>query len=275
MSTPYQYNVGFFELFRSVEFVWTIWAICLFLFACMTARLVRYTRRFHFRDVCKSVYHFCLDEKGGTYSLSVVMVLPFYVIIIAMILETTFLLCAKMGTIYAAFASVRSAIVWTTVQYPAEHVLVTNKARQKAKQAAVQAMVPFASGLHSISGTSSNSAKSQEFLNAHKAYVKGHAKKPLKDQYILNKYCYAEENTEVTLEGEGDGSEPWKKNIVTTVSYDAPFLLPYIGKLLGGRKKVVKGRSLYCYAIESKAALLNECPMNDTGSLGINYATSR
>ena len=52
------------------------------------------------------------DERGGAYTLSYVMVIPIYLIAFCFVVETTFMLIAKLGTNYASFAAARTAIVW-------------------------------------------------------------------------------------------------------------------------------------------------------------------
>lgn len=271
---PYQYHLEFAEIFRSVEIVWMVWVVSVILFFVMTVRGIRRLKKLSLRNLSKSIGRFLSSENGGHYPLSFVLVFPIYVLIVALILEASFMLVAKMGTIYAAFAASRSAIVWTTVEKPSDrNGDITGRSRSKARQAAVQAMVPFSSGLHP--GNSSNSQKaSSDYLKAYKAYTQGESKNKVRDEYVLNKYRYADGAVSVSLASQGNG-EIWKKDVEATVSYEAPFLLPYVGKLLGGKQKAIGGAKVTCLTIQSKAALLQECPMNDKGALGIRYATSK
>ena len=276
LMVPYHYSPEIAEFFRSVEVIWLVWVISLALFLVLTIYGLRSLGKISLRDIRVRLCGLIHDESGASYSLSFAMVFPIYVLIIALILEATFMLVAKMGTMYAAFGAARSAIVWTTVEKPNDRqsmrTSITGKSQKMAQQAAIQAMVPFASGLHP--GNSSTSQAANDYLKAYKAYTDGATKKPLRAEYIIGKYNYAAGSVRTSLSGVRQG-EFWKEDIVATVSYDAPFLLPYIGKLLGGKERTVNGVKVTCLTIQSKAALLTECPMNDTGSLGISYATAK
>jgi len=269
--TPYQYSPEFAEYFRSVETIWLVWIASVALFLVLTVYGLRTLSKIPIRDWQGKLRGLLRGESGAAYSLSFAMVFPIYVLIIALILEATFMLVAKMGTMYAAFAAARSAIVWTTVEKPNDRVNdLTLTSWGMAKKAAVQAMVPFASGMHPGKGTSQSTA-ANAYLKAYKDYTEG--KGGLRDDYIINKYNYADQAVSVLLKSVGSG-KIWEKDIEATVTYQAPFLLPYVGRLLGGEVKTINGVKVVCLPIQSKAALLTECPMNAAGSLGINYATA-
>ena len=85
--------------------------------------------------------HLAIDEEGAAYTLSYVMVIPVYALLICMIIESVLMFTAKLGTVYAAFAAVRTATVWSSAT-------TWEKAQEKAKRAATKAMTPFASGTH-------------------------------------------------------------------------------------------------------------------------------
>src|SRR6185437_5924062 len=95
-------------------------------------------------DQHAGVRHFIADENGAAYTLSYVMVIPVYAILICMIIETVLMLSAKLGTVYAAYSAARTASVWSSAT-------TWDKTLAKAKQAAVQSMVPFASGMQPAS----------------------------------------------------------------------------------------------------------------------------
>ena len=140
--------MDFWELFRGMEIVWILWfssvALLGFLTWHLLIRLVRLDYRAVFARLCPRRIH--NDTNGAAYSLSFIMVLPFLVLSIALVMETTFMLVAKIGTMHAAFAAARTASVWTTrdarFQTSDDDFLL---ARAKAQQAAVTAMVPYSS----------------------------------------------------------------------------------------------------------------------------------
>jgi hypothetical protein len=257
--------------------VWFIWSLSIVSFFVLTFFGIRKLRKVPFSDfgnienIRNHLWCFFKEEGGVAYSLSFAMVFPIYVLIVALILEATFMLIAKTGTLYAAFAAARSAIVWTTVEKPSDRYSeITGKSKNMAQQAAVQAMVPFASGLHQ--GNSSNNQAATNYLKAYQAYSEG--KSNIRDEYVVNKYVYANRAVQTSLKSVGNG-EIWKKDVEAVISYDAPFLLPYIGKLFGGKIKTINGVKVTVLTIQSQVSLLTECPMNDKGSLGISYATAK
>ncbi len=54
------------------------------------------------------------DEDGAAYTLSYVMVIPVYALLICLIIESVLMMTAKLGTVYAAFAAARTASVWSS-----------------------------------------------------------------------------------------------------------------------------------------------------------------
>ena len=55
-----------------------------------------------------------VEEDGAAYTLSYVMVIPVYALLICLIIETCLMLTAKLGTVYAGYAAARSASVWSS-----------------------------------------------------------------------------------------------------------------------------------------------------------------
>ena len=69
------------------------------------------------------------DEDGAAYTLSYVMVIPVYALLICLIIESVLMLTAKLGTVYAAYAAARTASVWSSAT-------TWEKTMEKAKKAA-------------------------------------------------------------------------------------------------------------------------------------------
>jgi hypothetical protein len=250
-------------MFESVENIWIVWLTSLIVLAGFLGLLADRTQP----NILLRLKRFHSDECGATYSLSFVMVFPFMVLICGLILETSTLLITKGGTMHAAFCAARSAAVWSTVNYPNEAVddVGSNRlAIEKSHKAAVIAMTPWASGLQRLR---SIDADSGEFLDAYKDYTsKEITQRKISGHYIRKKYTYAKQNTRVVLSyGNGNQSQPWLRDIRASVIYDASFVIPFIGRLLGATVK--NGRVVY--TIETTAALQNELPRNTTGHLGI------
>ncbi len=60
------------------------------------------------------INNFHRDEDGGAYTLSYVMTIPFLMLLVALIVESTLMMTAKVGTVYSAYAAARTACVWSS-----------------------------------------------------------------------------------------------------------------------------------------------------------------
>ena len=155
-----------------------------------------------------------IDEDGAAYTLSYVMVIPVYALLICLIIESVLMLTAKLGTVYSAFAAARTASVWSSAT-------TWEKTLEKAKAAATKSMTPFASGTQGRT----NKAVSVDAL-AYDAAYHTYAKKPISDKYLLSKYRYAQEHVRVEIKGP---PEHWDSAITAKVTYEFPFNVPGIG----------------------------------------------
>jgi hypothetical protein len=187
-----------------------------------------------------------------------VMVIPIYLIAFCFVVETTFMLVAKLGTNYASFAAARTAIVWLPFG-----------GNEKIELAAKQAFVPFASGLQypPSGGVSVVPSGKQQYLKAYEEYCREIGAPSDYVKFIERKYEYAHvavsASTEIIKR-----NEKWDEDVVVTVNYEFPFSVPIVGRLLGRHKS----DGLFVYDIRSTAKLQIENPQNDEKKLGINYA---
>lgn len=197
-----------------------------------------------------------LDEDGGAYTLSYVMVVPFVMLFMCLIVETTLMLSAKLGTVYAGFAGARVATVWSSATS-------WDNAEDRIEQAAIKAFVPFASGSVTRSnGTSDVEADMDAYYESYSEYVDD----PVSEAYVRKKYANAASSLTITTDGP---PENWDSDITVTVKYECPFRIPGIGRLLG--EKGSDGG--YYFPLSSKVTLINNGPQNDTQKLGIGYGT--
>ncbi len=127
------------EVFQSVEDVWVIWIITVMILAYSVRRALR-------GFSWASVKRFSKSEAGASYALAYVLTFPFYLLLMAMLLQASLILMCKIGTSYSAYCTARTVTAWQghepsssdNIDY-AKHYL-----RYKAKRAATMAMVPFA-----------------------------------------------------------------------------------------------------------------------------------
>lgn len=201
---------------------------------------------------------FARDEEGAAYTLSFVMVIPIFALLICLIIEAALIMTAKLGTVYSAYAAARTASVWSS------HT-TWEKTMEKSKRAALKTMVPFASGtqgfLSSRPASRDTVADGLLYMGAYEAY----AKDPQSKKYLAFKYGYASRNVKVTIEGPPkDSNSP----ITATVTYQFPFNIPGIAPILGD-----KGDDGYFFNISSTATIPNEGPRDNRKTIGIGYGT--
>ncbi|MCC9608587.1 hypothetical protein LOC68_09520 [Blastopirellula sp. JC732] len=237
-----------YELVRSVEAIWITWFISVAIFVWITRQAIR-------RQPWRRLRRLNNNETGGAYTLSLVLIVPFYTLLICVIAETTLILTVKTGTIYAAYQACRAGVVWSSAASWGE-------TQSKMRQAAVESMVPFASGTQGKGKSGTESAQARRYLDAYQEY----AKTPGKRSYLAAKYRYAEKY--VSISSDGPPAE-WHSDLEVTIQYEFPFTTPGAGMILG--KKNADGR--YCLSIISKAKLQNEGPKNAQQRTGIRYAS--
>jgi hypothetical protein len=93
--------------------------------------------------------------------------------------------------------------------------------------------------------------------------------KEVSRQYLLAKYGYATRHVKVEIAGPPAN---WNSDITAKVTYEFPFNVPGIGRILGRRGEF--GR--YYFSLTSQATIPNEGPQDDQNtttknSIGIGY----
>jgi len=239
------------EIFRSVEDVWVLWAAA----ALALTALARGPRRAGgWRRLLES-------EDGAAYSLVYVMTFPIYMMLVCLVIQSTLILVVKMGTVYAAFAAARAAVVWGPAEPP--------MGLEKARLAAVGAMAPFASSSSShaagagVSGASSPAAR--RYFEAYRRYSRG----PATANYLISKYRFAERATEVS-----PGATPARPgdDLTVEMTYEMPLVIPGAGRILGHRAPWPAAR-FWTRRIASSATLTDETPAGPDQTLGIDYVS--
>lgn len=201
---------------------------------------------------------FANDEEGAAYTLSYVMVVPMYALLICMIIESVLLMTAKLGTVYSAYAAARTASVWASAT-------TWEKAQKKAEEAAYRTMTPFASGTQASladAGTVTNAPEALTYAGTYQLF----AEEPVSSKYLLAKYSYARRKVKVEFDAE---PATWNTEVKAKVTYEFPFNVPGIGRLFGTRG--LDGR--YYFKVTSHATLSNEGPKDGLKKIGIGYGT--
>jgi hypothetical protein len=283
-------SVGFTrEIFRSVEDVWVVWLLGGGVLAWLIARAGRPRRWRHFAS-------FLADERGASYALPYVLTFPFYVLLICVFIQATMILMVKMGSIYAAYAAARSAVVWRSAEpYAADDSTAAGFATDRAQRAAALAMTPMATSLnaHFLAVAAHRPFASPRVAQSvvlcplyYGAYTKmlglnvqsrsgasgpsfipsGEFNSPASETYVAAKLRYALMATDVDLTIENN---EFNADLKATVSYVMPMHVPGVGRFLG------QGPASMYYArtITSSAVLPLETPLSDNKRLGIPYAS--
>ncbi len=237
------------ELFRSVEVIWLIWLCsCLGLCGLTVLGLARVSWRRLWRQ-----RH---DERGAAYALSYVMVVPLYFMFVCLVVESSNILVTKVGTVYAAFAGARTAVVWQSAALPAA-------AEQRITQSAQQAFVGFASGIRVATDPAANPDSNQKrYLDTYENFFDDPA---VSRNILTTKLANAQSRLQVTYQS----ATGWSDDVQVDVEYQFRFHVPVIGHALGTR-----GADGYRYfPIRSAVKLQNEGPQNETQRTGIRYAS--
>ncbi len=124
---------------ESVQSVWVLWIVSMF----ASLALARMALRFR---PWRTMAQFSRDERGSSYALPYVMSVPFLLIIVCTALQGTLIIVAKIGTVNAAYAASRAAIVWQGA-CPDSARDSRQVAEFYADRAAVVGMIPFAAGI--------------------------------------------------------------------------------------------------------------------------------
>ncbi len=242
------------EFVRGVEAAWLVLGAGIL---ALVAGVIRLARSAH-RPRMALVH---ADERGVTYSLNYVLVIPIYLLIVCMVFEATFLVVAKIGTMYAAHAGARSAVVWDSAK-------PTELKDKRIRQSILTALAPFASvGQKDLAAGNSPSADDnaagKDFASAYSKHSRWTGGKDIARGQLLNKYRGAAGRTTFTVNV--DRSRP-DGDVKVTVTYRAPMFIPGAARLFDK-----DGKPPYDYTIESTATLPNEAPVSADRTLGIDY----
>lgn len=240
---------------QSAEQVWLLWLTGVTIVGALLVKLIA-------RQGFAGWNQLLVEEEGAAYTLSYVMIMPVYVMLIALVIHMTQFLLVKIGTIEAAYAAARSHAVWGSFDS-----MSPGSAKKKSEQAAVLVMSGYASSssLHSrgTNGTP-GSAQGELYYQSYQAYTQGHGS--VGRTYLVNKYRYAARATKVTFAD----STSLDGDTTATVTYEMPIQFPIFGRLFGHRAPWA-GAHFFTLTVVSQATLPNEVPRNNDRNLGIEY----
>lgn len=200
--------------------------------------------------------HILTSEGGLSYSLAYVLTFPLYLTLCLLIFETTLLLMTKIGTVYAAYAGARSAVVWDSMK--------PNLGSDRIQQSVVSALIPFAMSGDDRTSTAGNPPVSaqrhaQNFKDSYERF--GQRSVQANVLFVHYKRVAARTKIDVSIPNRKHGED-----VTVKVRYRSPFLVPGIGRLLDADHA-------YPFEVEisSTVTLTLERPLNAQGTLGIDY----
>jgi hypothetical protein len=228
------------------------------------------------------------DQSGATYSLQMILVLPFYVLVVVSFVEVTLTLNTKIGVTLAAQAAARSAAVW----WPAQDLTPDGDARREDARrmgrvhlAAVNALAPFASGSQAHGGRISNAfvypdaspyawarAYRTAFASTRNGYTETHD-----EEFLARKWRYAagasvvavvpiEPDREFDLANvltEQQDEQTFNSVLKVTVLYEMPYHTNGAGRILG----TLRG-GIYTKQVVSTVYIEKEGPKTEDSRLG-------
>ncbi|HZV06361.1 MAG TPA: hypothetical protein VE999_14875 [Gemmataceae bacterium] len=237
---------------QGVEWVWLVWLASLSIVLKMSWRALGRWRRPRWGVLVRG-------EEGVSYSLSYILVLPVYLLFVCLVFESTWLLLAKVGTLYAAHAGARSAVVWSSAQ-------PTNLRTTRINQSVWSAMTPFVTGTPSWQGLSGDAfGQATDYATAYNLYSPASGDPNAQPGFgtMMNRYFAAASRTSWQMQV--DTSRP-DGDLTVTVTYRAPLHIPGAARILNPN-----GQPPNEYSITSSATLPNEAPASANGTLGIDY----
>ena len=199
---------------------------------------------------------FLRRDDGVAQTISFLLVVPLYLLFFYAVVETCLILTAKTGTMYAAFAAARTAVVHGEDPQAADRI----------RAAAILAFTPFSSSIP-LGPASDSDAGEEAFIEAYRAAAAGINLSGDGVPRLRRQYRFARQAISVDTATEIRG-EPWEEDVTVSVTYGFPFTFPVVGRFLG--RPGAAGR--YVYPIRSSATLPMEHPANERRQLGIAHA---
>ena len=240
---------------HGVEWVWLIWLASIAVVLTMTGKALQRWRRPRWVELAHG-------EEGLSYTLSYVLVFPIYFLFVCVVFEASWLLVAKVGTMYAAHAGARSQVVWSSAQTEQKGLAI-----KRTNQAVWTAMTPFITGdPRWISVPGQALLQSVEYVAAYKAHFSsGDPYADAPNETLGARYHCAASRTTWDVQVDPDPAHP-NGDVTVTVTYLAPLHIPGAARVLNAGSGTLNE-----YRIVSTATLPNEAPANRSRTLGIDY----
>lgn len=212
------------------------------------------------------------SELGGTYSISLLMVLPIFVTLLALFVECNQLMLVKLGCCYASYSAARSAAVWQPIdQKSAPH---PNGLEDRCRFAAAKALTPFAFGTKRNRSSDPLQIKHANLLAETSQWQTGYSRWNL--EYLAQKFLNAYAATTADVTSITQGTQECRVKV--EVWYQAPFIVPGIGRLFAVLGAAQEGDEVgqYVREISSTTEMSIDFPLVNSPqprvyALGVRY----
>ena len=200
-------------------------------------------------------------QRGASYSLPFVMVVPFYLVFVLAVFEAGFLVLARVQTQYAAHAAARSAVVWRSTPDPAIAELNINRS-------AWMSLAPCVlTRWNGDSGPLPTGAR--ESAPGYGAAIRRASTGSGPSAQIMEqKFLKAAARTTVTVEELKPGDSHGLLRV--TVTFRAPLYFPVASRFLDP-----DGSPPFEYPLTATVTFPNEAPESESRTLGIDYRPAR
>jgi len=275
------------EYVAGMESIWCLLTASIFAFVLVTSKWVGIWSARRLAGVAK-------DEAGATYMLPLVLTIPFYVLLIAMIIECTLILTTKIGCVGAAYSAARSAAVWlpyeNAMPKDAPDYTPLEDRQSRVRSAAARAMWAYASGAKAHATDAAMDALLNETIDQQILVFQAYSGNQKYDaDYLKRKFAYAYNSSTIeppvyldpkTAKEYAVGETPaFNAKIKLTLRYEAPFHTAGIGRLFGERSQfgshfvrpVITTVTIENEGVKSNMSRTNVSPRKLGKSLGIKY----
>jgi Flp pilus assembly protein TadG len=222
-----------------------------------------------------SLRRLAVRDRGVSYSLSVVLIVPLYLTIMITAVELSLLFLARLGTQYAAHAAARSAVVWL-------HAQPEELREERIRQAATMALAPYTGGRQRevndagppppwADQNATDFADAVRLFQAPAASAGITAKRPYDPSrspppadFLRRKFLSAAARTTVKVEV-ADATDPHTL-VTVTVTFRSPLYFPVASRFLDPDRSAP-----FEYPLTATVTLPADGPKSKDGTLGIEY----
>lgn len=258
-------------LTESVLPIWILFLVLAPVGLILTFWLIRKSCGLFWQNLSWRKFHRAND--GASYSFAYLIIIPPYLILMFCLVECTLILLTKMGTVYAAFAGARSAVVYYSQQDPTannKRLMATSDVLEKARTNSAQAMIPFASGMSRYQKGIPYVYGEDDFVRSYEQYydiIESPGSVKASSKYLKRKYRYAMTYTQIETPLGNKRPESWDSDVDLKLTYYYPFQFSIIGRIFGQPRM----NGYYVRPITTTVTLQNEGPQNKDQRLGIHY----